>query len=402
MPQTTQSSQSAESSGSLNIESVKTEDNSLYNEQVEYIAQMAESMLQKLHKPKENCLEEKPKLDPKIVVDEIKSKLLPIDEPVPGPSQSQDISDVRILADNWSSDEEFVAPDKIEASSSKAGKAKTVRETVSETEETAPPTSFPDKLIECGSNDMDAGESSDEVPDLVMETKEDKNLVVAHEVTKEMPILNETKKALEIIINPGQKPDDDDDDIFADVFQNNLEKVDKKLKNPVAEEKSEEKKLEIIIDPGYKPDEDDIFADIFQMPSTKVKIEREDSTEKISKDQECISVTKNNGVLEKDLIVDKHFQGAAKIKEEPLDDFADHDIYQNELADSESDESSIANESPAASSSSASNILQPPPPPLSSFELNQMEVRKSTLLSSLTTKKESFYFYFLSIFFFQF
>lgn len=98
------------------------------------------------------------------------------------------------------------------------------------------------------------------------------------------------KRPVEIVICPGEKPDDDD--IFADIFGNlpqseseSMQKGDPKFevvqnqrdllsKNHQAidsRDPLDKKPLEIVISPGSKPEGDDIFADIFGPPAKSLK-----------------------------------------------------------------------------------------------------------------------------------
>ncbi|XP_034245331.1 DNA repair protein complementing XP-G cells [Thrips palmi] len=366
-----QSSLSAENSISADIVSAdianaKTEDNPLYNEQVEFIAQMAENMIQKLTKNKE-----KPKLDPEVAAKDIVGKMLTSDESAPGPSQSKGTADIKILADSWSSDDESVASDKLGKGSSII-KTELPEEDVNEIKDSASPSSTMDEAMESDSNDSDDRESKFEVIDFEAETKEMTNPSVAS--AKDVQILNGNKETLEIVIRPDESPDDDD--IFADVFQSNLEKKDQNPVISMAATKPEEKKkkIEIIIDPTHKPDENDLFADVFQTPVSSVKVtelDAVDNTKPPSRDIEIISVNKDKRVPEQDLIVDAHINKTVKVKEEQMDDPMEQDFDRNESSDVESSESNVADDSPAVNSSTApsSSFLKPP----TSLELNEME-----------------------------
>lgn len=372
-----QSSHQTDSRISSDIAMTKTEDNTLYNEQVEFIAQMAENMMQKLTEKREKqsrCAEELAKLNPEIVTKELLGKILTSDESAPGPSgKSNNTLDTKILADNWSSDEEVVASDKLGEGFSKAATTKLSKGNLNEIEDTPSPSKTSEKIIDCDLNDSNDTESSFEEPDLGRESKE--KSLIASTIAKETQILNETKKTVEIVICPNQNTDED---IFADVFQSNHVKVGQKSDHTMAGTKSEEKKkkIEIVIDPEYKPDENDIFADIFQTPVKTAKVEKVDPadyTSPTSKDKELASAGKNKEAHVQDLIVDAHINKTVEVKEEPIDDSMEEDFYQNELVDRESDESSISNDVPATNSSCAisSTVLKPP----SSSELNEMEVR---------------------------
>lgn len=351
------------------IANFKTEDDSHYNEQVEFIAQMAENMMQKLTKERErqsSCDEAntKLKLHPELVTKEIVGKILISDESAAGSSQSKDASDVKILADSWSSDEEFVASDKLAKDALKAKETALPKENFNEIKETASASKTIDEVIDCDWNDSSDNESTFEVPELVMESKESINCKNIN--AKEITTLNDTKKTLEIVINPDKNLDDED--IFADVFQSNVNKGEHKSDSSLTEKQTEEKKkkIEIVIDPAHKPDENDIFADIFQTPEEEEKGSRGNAVPLPNE----ILTSKNMGVLKQDMLVDSHVIKTV-VKEEPQDDSIEPDFYKKDLVENESDESSIANDVPTANSSSAISSTFSKPP--TSSELNEME-----------------------------
>ncbi|KAJ1521062.1 hypothetical protein ONE63_002768 [Megalurothrips usitatus] len=299
------SSQDPASSKTLEVK-----ENPLYNEQVEFIAQMAENMLQQIEKKKQekDCI---------VIKEEKEEDILCAVSDGEVTTDNVTVAEEKILVDDWSSDDDTESK-KLCEGSSKAEEKTSPKRKFSDSDigvdsmVDLPPASKVVKLnsdnseenhvkqsssslstskamsrdlfhMQESNQETHMSSSSDECEDMEEVVKLPKNKASsdinvtlsesqnALDGKSGVNFTTNQKKPLEIIIQPGVQPDSDD--IFADVFEKCTEgektKENKSSENSIAIHK---KPLEIVISPGGKPAEDDLFADIFQSyPSISVE-----------------------------------------------------------------------------------------------------------------------------------
>lgn len=395
-----QSTQQSDSSKTALKEVEETEDNPLYSEQVEFIAQMAENMMQKIVQTKqEKNISHELVLKKDKAFTESKEEL----EGLPD----------KILLDSWSDDDDDVSSIGLSTVKNQKRKSGSISSDV-ESKHNSSDTSPPRKILilnESGiSDNEDLGENLTETRTLrgnESQNKSDSSTAVTGQSLLSEDKINRKErqgeeKKLEIIVCPGEKPEDD---IFADIFQskpleNKVEKQNsskikpvvkleqsfdinsKQVKNHKSDSKEfvssisvSKKPLEIVIQATSAP-EDDIFADIFnnyqtEVP-TSVKIEVDSNSEPES--VEKILSSESEGEQENigpDLKSHSDARMEVMIKEE------DNDIEQTDhqnVAIGNNDLGSLSSEGELDSAESIS-VVPPlsPKQPMSSLDLNTME-----------------------------